>query len=114
MYVYCYFTAFPDHSTPPSPMPDDTMFEFEQDMSRADVATYLRTIADKLDDSGQLDFSAADQSSTVEVPEHVEFEIELERKSNERGSSEVSLELEVDWYETREGSIAGPGSLEIE
>ena len=95
-------------------MSDDTLFEFEQDMSRADVATYLRTIADKLDDSGQLDFSAADQSSTVEVPEHVEFEIELERESNERGSSEVSLELEVDWYETREGSIAGPGSLEIE
>ena len=95
-------------------MSDDTLFEFEQDMSRADVATYLRTIADKLDDSGQLDFSAADQSSTVEVPEHVEFEIELERESNERGSSEASLELEVEWYETREGSIAGPGSLEIE
>ena len=37
-------------------MSDDTLFEFEQDMSRADVATYLRTIADKLDDSGQLDF----------------------------------------------------------
>ena len=95
-------------------MPDDTLFEFEQDMSRADVATYLRTVADNLDNDGQLDFSAADQSSTIGVPEHVEFEIELERESNERGSSEVSLELEVEWYETREGSIAGPGSLEIE
>ncbi len=56
-------------------MPDDTMFEFEQDMSRADVATYLRTIADKLDENGEVDFSTADQSTTVQVPEHVEFEI---------------------------------------
>lgn len=94
-------------------MPDDTMFEFEQDMSRADAATYLRTIADKLDEDGEVDFSTADQSTTVQVPEHVEFEIELDQESNDRGSSEVSLELEVEWYETREGSIAGPGSLEI-
>lgn len=95
-------------------MPDDTLFEFEQDMSRADVATYLRTVAEKLDGDGQLDFSAADQSTTVQVPDHVEFEIELERESSDRGSSEVSLEFELEWYETSEGSIAGPGSLEIE
>ena len=95
-------------------MPDDILFEFEQDMSRADVATYLRTVADKLEDNGQLDFSAADQSTTIQVPEHVEFEVELERESNDRGSTEVSLELELEWYETREGSIVGPGSLEIE
>jgi len=95
-------------------MPDDTLFEFEQDMSRADVATYLRTVADKLEDGVELDFSAADQSTTIQVPDHIEFEIELERDSNDRGSSEVSLEFELEWYETREGSIAGPGSLEIE
>jgi len=95
-------------------MSDDTLFELEQDTSRADVATYLRTIADKMDDGGQLDFSAADRSTTIEVPEHVEFEIELERESNDRGSSEISLEFEIDWYETRDGGIAGPGSLETE
>ncbi|MFB6229592.1 MAG: amphi-Trp domain-containing protein [Salinibacter sp.] len=95
-------------------MSNGTLFEFEQDMSRADVATYLRTIADKLEDSGELDFSAADQSTSVQVPDHVEFEIELEHESNDRGSSEIDLELEIEWYETSEGSIAGPGSLEIE
>lgn len=95
-------------------MPDDTLFEFQKDMSRADVATYLRTVAEKLEDNGELDFSAADQSTTIQVPEHVEFEVELERESNDRGSSEVSLELEIEWYETRDGSIAGPGSLDIE
>ena len=95
-------------------MPDDTLFEFEKDMSRADVATYLRTVAEKLEGNGELDFSAADQSTTIQVPDHVEFEIELERTSNDRGSSEVSLEFEIEWYETRDGSIAGPGSLEIE
>lgn len=95
-------------------MSDDTLFEFEQDMSRADVATYLRTVAEKLEGDGQLDFSAADQSTTVQVPDHVEFEIELEEESNDRGSSEVSLEFDLEWYETSDGSLAGPGSLEID
>lgn len=95
-------------------MANDTLFEFEQDMSRADVATYLRTIADKLDGNGELDFSAADQSTTIQVPDHVKFEIDLDRESYDRGSSEIELELELEWYETSEGSIAGPGSLEIQ
>lgn len=95
-------------------MPEEILFEFEQDMSREDVATYLRSIADKLDENGELDFSTNDQSTTFQVPDHVEFEVELERESNDRGSSEISLELEIDWYETRDGSIAGPGSLDVE
>jgi len=95
-------------------MPDDTLFEFERDMSRADVATYLRGVAEKLDDTGELEFSADDQSTTIQVPDHVAFEVELERESNDRGSSEISLELEIEWYETRDGSIAGPGSLDTE
>jgi len=95
-------------------MPEDTLFNFEKDMSREDVATYLRSIAEKLDENGELDFSANDQSTTFQVPEHVEFEVELERESNDRGSSEISLELEIEWYETRDGSIAGPGSLDVE
>lgn len=95
-------------------MADDTLFEFEQDMSRADVATYLRTVADRLEEDGQLEFSAAEQSTTIQVPDRVEFEVDLERESSNRGSSEVSLEFELEWYETSEGSIAGPGSLEIE
>mgnify|MGYP002761205201 FL=1 len=95
-------------------MPDDTLYECERNLSRADVATYLRTIADELDDSGELDFSSDEQSTTVRVPDHVEFEVELERESNDRDSSEISLELEIEWYETRDGSIAGPGSLDTE
>jgi amphi-Trp domain-containing protein len=95
-------------------MPEEILFEFEQDMSREDVATYLRSIADKLDENGELDFSTNDQSATFQVPDHVEFEVELERESNDRGSSEISLELEIDWYETRDGSIAGPGTLDVE
>lgn len=95
-------------------MSDDTLFEFEQDMSRADVATYLRTVADRLEGNGELEFSAAEQATTIQVPDRVEFEVELERDSDARGSSEVSLEFELEWYETSEGSVAGPGSLEIE
>lgn len=95
-------------------MADDILFEFEQDMSRADVATYLRTVADKLEGDGHIDFESAGQSTSVDIPDLVSFEVELERESEGGGSSEVSLEFELEWYETSEGTIAGPGSLEIE
>jgi amphi-Trp domain-containing protein len=94
-------------------MPDETLFEAEQTLSRADVATYLRTVADKLEENGALDFSAANQSATVEVPDHVKFEIDLEREADD-SAAEISLEFELEWYETEDGTLAGPGSLEID
>jgi amphi-Trp domain-containing protein len=94
-------------------MPDETLFDAEQALSRADVATYLRTVADKLESTGTLEFSAANQSATVEVPDHVQFEIDVERADG-GDSAEISLEFELEWYETEDGTLAGPGSLEIE
>lgn len=90
-------------------MSEDTLFEFEQTMSRADVAAYLRDVADKLDGDGTLEFTAGGQSTAVSVPERIQFEVEVQRDLDDQGSAEVEVEFELEWYEDESAT----GSLEI-
>lgn len=91
-------------------MPEETLFEFEQTMSRAEVARYLRTVAKHLEKDGSINFSSGTRQSTVEVPNRVEFEVEVERDTPKSGTKppEMSIELEIEWIEGEEDS-----SLEI-
>ena len=93
-------------------MSDNTLFQFEQTMSRGDVAAYLREVADKLDAGGDLDFTAGGQSTSVRVPERVEFAVDVERDPGTNGSAEMEVEFELEWYEDEESTASG--SLEIE
>lgn len=92
-------------------MSDDALFQFEQTMTRTDVAAYLREVADKLDGDGTLEFSAGGQSTSLAVPERIQFEVDVERDLGDRGSAEVEVEFELDWYEDEDGTATG--SLEI-
>jgi amphi-Trp domain-containing protein len=92
-------------------MADDTLFQFEQTMARGDVAAYLREAADRLDADGELEFRAGGQSTSVRVPERVQFEVDVERESGDDGAAEVEVEFELEWYEDEEGTASG--SLEI-
>lgn len=91
-------------------MPEETLFAFEQTMSRAEVARYLRTVAKHLEKDGSINFSAGAHRSTVEVPRRVRFEIEIERDTPASGSKppKVSIELDIEWLEGE-----ADGSLEI-
>ena len=93
-------------------MSDNTLFQFEQTMSRGDVAAYLREVADKLDAGGDLDFTAGGQSTSVRVPERVQFAVDVERDPGNNESAEMEVEFELEWYEDEEGTASG--SLEIE
>jgi len=93
-------------------MADETLFRFEQTMSRKDVAAYLREVADKLDSGGSLDLAAGDQSTSLSVPGRLQFEIDVERDHHDHGATEIEVEFELEWYEDEEGT--GSGSLEIE
>ena len=92
-------------------MADETLFQFEQTMSRSDVAAYLREVADKLDADGTLEFRAGGQSTTLDVPERLQFEVDVERDLHDQGSDEIEVEFELEWYEDEEGTASG--SLEI-
>jgi len=92
-------------------MPDETLFEFEQTFDRTDVAAYLREMADKLDADGALELTAGGSTTTVSVPERLQFEVEVEREPRDDGSAEMELELELSWHEGEDGTASG--SLDI-
>ncbi len=93
-------------------MPEEVLFEEERRQARAEVASYLRSVADKLDAGEAITFTVGDRTVTVEPPERPTFEVKVERET-ERGAEtgELSIELELEW---REGEPAGDGDLAIE
>ncbi|MFC7141933.1 amphi-Trp domain-containing protein [Halosimplex aquaticum] len=80
-------------------MPEEVIFEDERVMTRADVASYLRTVADRLDAGESLTLETGTDSVTVDVPNDVEFEVKVEREGPADGPGELGLELELEWDE---------------
>jgi amphi-Trp domain-containing protein len=91
-------------------MPEETLFEFERDMTAAEVANYLRTVADKLDAGDEFTLESGGDSVTLAPPGRVEFKVEVERETSKSGKSEIELELELEWDE----DATDDGDLNIE
>jgi amphi-Trp domain-containing protein len=94
-------------------MPEIVLFESESEQNRADIAAYLRQIADNLDAGGDVTLQSGGESVTVDPPERPTFEVKVEREGPEGGPYERSLELELEWDENSDGDGKG-GSLSIE
>ena len=87
-------------------MTETVLFETERTISRSDVAAYLRTVADNLDDGKPVSLEAGSESVTLDPPEMVEFEVKAEHEGPE-GDGELSLELELEWDENgADGSLS--------
>ncbi len=95
-------------------MPETVLFESESDQSRADVAAYLRQVADRLESGESIALAAGDQSHSMDPPEVVEFEVKAEREGPENGDGELSVEFELEWPEDASGGEGGGGDLRIE
>jgi amphi-Trp domain-containing protein len=69
-------------------------FEVEQKerLSREEVATRLRHLADMLARHNDIEFQRGGMRPTVHVPDEVQLKIELEVESDER-----ELEIELTW-----------------
>jgi amphi-Trp domain-containing protein len=91
-------------------MTETVLFESERMSSVADVAAYLRTVADKLDAGESITLEAGNESVTLDPPGTVEFEVKAEHEGPE-GNGELSLELEIEWDEN--GSDESDSSLSI-
>lgn len=94
-------------------MTEEVLFKTEQSRSRGEIAQYLRTVADKLDEDGKLSLSAGEESVEMEVPERPTFEIKAEREEESDGT-ELSVEFELEWDEGQEGEGGSGGELTIE
>jgi amphi-Trp domain-containing protein len=91
-------------------MPEETLFEFERDMDTAEVARYLRTVADHLESGDEFTLESGTESVTLTPPRRVEFEVEVERETSTSGSSGIEIEFELEWDEKKTDT----GDLTIE
>jgi len=95
-------------------MPEEVLFETEQSMSREEIATYLRTVADNLEAGDAITLEAGAQAVTLEPPAHPTFEVKAEREGPVDGPGELSIEFELEWDENAGDAAAGDGELTIE
>lgn len=95
-------------------MPEEVLFESESSQSREDIATYLRTVADNLDNGAPISLSAGSESVTMQPPSRLVFEVKAEREGPTDRPGELSIEFELEWDEDGEGESGAGGALEIE
>jgi amphi-Trp domain-containing protein len=80
-------------------MSENVLFESESTRDRAAIASYLRRVADTLDDGDALSLSAGEESVTLDVPDRPTFEVKAEREGPADGPGELSVEFEIEWPE---------------
>lgn len=95
-------------------MPEEVLFKSESDQSRAEIAAYLRRIAEKLDQGEAITLKSGSESVTMEPPARPTFEVKAEREGPTDGPGELSLEFELEWGENDGEGDGQSGQLEIE
>ena len=92
-------------------MPEEVLFKSESRMSRSEIASYFRQIADNLDGGSDISLKSGEESVTLDPPTQPTFEVKAEREGSEGGPYELSIEFELEWDENESGES---GTLEIE
>ncbi|PAU82809.1 amphi-Trp domain-containing protein [Halorubrum salipaludis] len=94
-------------------MPEEVLFESESRRTRAEIAAYLRTVADSLESGNAITLKQGQESLTMDPPARPAFEVKAEREGPADGPGELSVEFELEWDEESEGGDES-GELEIE
>jgi len=92
-------------------MPETVLFESEREHTRAEIAAYLRSVADSLERGDDLTLSAGEESVTLTPPSTPTFEVKAEREGPTDAPGELSVEFELEWDEAGD---AADERLEIE
>jgi len=95
-------------------MPEEVLFKSESAQSRNEIASYLRNVAEKLEQGGSITLKTGAESVTMDPPERPTFEVKAEREGPADGPGELSIEFELEWDENSESAEGGTGNLEIE
>ncbi|MBX0286810.1 amphi-Trp domain-containing protein [Haloarcula salinisoli] len=95
-------------------MPEEVLFESESDQRREDIAAFLRTVADNLEQGNDITLKAGGESVTMNPPATPTFEVKAEREGPTNGPKELSVEFELEWDENADGESSSGGALEIE
>ena len=84
---------------------ETVLLRSKEKTSRADVAAFLRALADKLD-AGRVVLQQGGQEVSLDVPERVELQVKAEEE--EKGTrTQLGMEVEVQWYVGEDASAGG-------
>jgi amphi-Trp domain-containing protein len=95
-------------------MAEEVLFKTEQNQRRTEIASYLRQVADKLEEGGDVTLRSGDESVTLSPPARPTFEVKAEREGPTDGNGELSIEFELEWDENGGEDGGTGGQLEIE
>ncbi|ADJ16580.1 amphi-Trp domain-containing protein [Halalkalicoccus jeotgali] len=95
-------------------MPEEVLFKSESTQSRDEIASYFRSVAEKLEEGSAITLKAGSESVTMEPPAQPTFEVKAEREGPTNGPGELSIEFELEWDETSDDDGESTGTLEIE
>ncbi|PSP27808.1 amphi-Trp domain-containing protein [Halobacteriales archaeon QH_2_65_14] len=95
-------------------MQEEVLFETESDQTRDEIASYLRSVAEKLERGEALTLKSGSESVTMEPPARPTFEVKAEREGPADGPGELSIEFELEWDEDAGEGDGRGGQLEIE
>ena len=95
-------------------MPEEVLFKSERDQSREEIASYLRTVAEKLEQGDAITLTSGSESVTMEPPARPTFEVKAEREGPTDAPGELSIDFELEWDENGGDGDERTGQLEIE
>jgi amphi-Trp domain-containing protein len=74
------------------------LFKSEERMTRSNVSAFLRQLADKLDE-GQVVLRQGSEELSLELPQNLILEVQVEDEDKKRKGIQHSLELEIKWFD---------------
>lgn len=74
------------------------LFKSEERKSRPEVTAFLRELADKID-SGQVILRQSEEQTTLEIPQNLVLEIQVDNEDKKHKGVQHSLEIEITWYD---------------
>ncbi len=91
---------------------EKVLFKSEEKKQTSEVASILRTVADKIE-SGQISLSHGKDEVRLNIPKTItlEFKVEEETKPG-KDTLKKSFEIELEWYEGENGESL-PGEVSI-
>ena len=83
------------------------LFKSQERKSRADVSSFLHQLADKIS-NGNVVLSQGGEDLTLQLPENLILEVQVEDEEKGTKGIQHSLEVEIKWFDNEQG-----GSLEL-
>ncbi|POR00957.1 hypothetical protein AU468_08785 [Alkalispirochaeta sphaeroplastigenens] len=75
-----------------------TLFKGKEIQSRSEAADFFRQIAERIE-SGQVVLGSGTREVSLEIPETVKLEVEIDQKRKDSRGPRHKMEVELTWYE---------------